>query len=93
MLIPYLCAHFSAEHWHSFAQNSVKKALAFYLRHHDPDEYDYKQKALVDDLRRILGHLDIGSLQAFWDSIPHDGPVYKILCNAFSNMDRQVSAR
>lgn len=97
VLIPYLCDHFSSEHWHSVAHNSVKKALAFYLRHHDPDEYDYKQKALVDDLRRISGYLEnfpnIDSLQAFWDSIPHDGPVYKILCSAFSNMDRQASAR
>lgn len=96
-LIPYLCDRFSFEHWHSVAHNSVKKALAFYFRHHDPDEYEYKQKALVDDLRHISEYLkkfpNIESLKAFWKIILVDGPVYKILCNTFSNMDRQASAR
>ena len=71
--------------------------MLVYLQHHDPDEYNYKQKALVDDLRRISGYLEnlpnSDNLDVFWDSIPYYGPFYKILCHAFSNMDRQASAR
>lgn len=70
-------------------KKSVNEAIAFYLRHHDNSEFEFKLTQLKENLRSVEKFINQSSnfnLDVFFNQFS-EGPVCQVLFNAFSNMD------